>query len=109
MSNTPSPHVFIVQDDGSRDFSDAARYGRLVPLVGKDVYPDEAEMRVQVVCEIIEAKMKGYRPGIDFILLTGDPVALMAVGLYLGCVHGVKKHRTLKYDREARGYYEVQI
>ena len=101
--------VFIIQDDGSRDFSDARRFGQLVPLVERDIFADDAEERSAKVAAIIDAKLRDFLPKFDYILLTGDPAAIISVGLWLGYAYGGQAVRVLKWDKENHGYYAIEV
>ena len=104
MSN--KPRVFVIQDDGSRDFSDARRFGELVPLFERDAYPDDAEQRVEVMLQIVEAKMQDFNPIHDSILLTGDPLAIAIVA---GWALANEVVFFLKWDKENRRYFRVPV
>lgn len=101
--------VFIIQDDGNRDFSKAEKFGRLIPMIERDVFPDDADERVEAIHGIIRAKLNNFNPLYDFVLLTGDPVALVVVGMELQRRFPDEVVRLLKYDRENRGYYQVSV
>ena len=100
--------VFVIQDDGKRDFSNAERFGELEPLIGRDAFPDNAVVRVPRMTEIIRAKLKDFRPLHDYLLLTGDPIAISIASSIL-MEQGIASYKCLKWDRENRGYYEVRI
>jgi hypothetical protein len=102
--------VFIIQDDGKRDFSQAAKIGELQALIGRDVFPDEAEERGDTVQRIIAARLSsGFDPARDFILLTGDPFAIIAVGVWLGATYPDHAFNVLKYDSENKGYFVITL
>jgi hypothetical protein len=104
--------VFIIQDDGRRDFRPAEQWGELIPLLSKDAHPDDAEERAAKMQRIIHNKLfsNDYDPDRDFILLTGDPVAIVAMGLYIGTSFESKYTiRVLKYDRETNSYYPIRM
>lgn len=100
--------VFIVQDDGRRDFSGAKRFGDLEPLIGIDAYPDNAHERVPVMTKIMRAKLKDFRPLHDFLLLTGDPIAISLATAVI-TESGTASYCCLKWDRENKGYFSVWI
>ena len=101
--------VYIVQDDGNRDFSKAETFGTLIPMIERDIFPDDVEERTEAVRGIIRAKLKDFRPLYDYVLLTGDPVALVITGIELQAMFGDEMIRLLKYDRENSAYYEVLV
>ena len=101
--------VFVIQDDGRRDFSKAKKFGELVPMIERDVFPDDAEERQEVVYKIIRRKLDDFMPLYDSVLLTGDPVALVTVGMELQRRFPDERIRILKYDRENRDYYDICV
>jgi hypothetical protein len=100
-----SARVWVPQNVGNYDLTDAARYGEIVML-----YPPDA----QVVCsgtgavDYVQSRLAlHYREG-DAVLLLGDPVlctilASVAADLSAGRV------TLLKWDRRARQYSPILI
>jgi len=104
------PRVFIVNDNGSLNFKKAQRFGDLVTLTRNTVYPDTDENEIlTMVAEMntILANRK-YNPLTDYLLLAGDPVALVMVGILAG-TKLYQEIQLLKYDTESKGYYVVTI
>ena len=104
-----APQVFIIQDNGTRDFSKAREFGELIPMINRDVFPDDVKERVSKIGSIIQAKLKYFNPNTDYILLTGDPVAIILTGMCLMLNHSIEDVNLLKYDRENDAYYEVTV
>ena len=107
ISTEARSRVFIVQDSGRFKFTKALRFGELVPLIERDVFPDDVEERVVTVRNIMKAKLSTFNPVKDFLLLAGDPIAIVIATMVLTCV--TLNIRCLKYDRENQDYYEVQL
>lgn len=101
--------VFIIQDNGTKDFSAAKRFGELKGLIERDVFPDDADERVSAIHAIVRKKLKEFDPLYDFVLLTGDPVALVIVGAELQRMYPDQVIAFLKYDRDERQYYQVNF
>jgi hypothetical protein len=99
--------VFIVQDSGRLNFTPASRFGELIPLVGRDVYPDDADERVHAIRIIMKSKLAEFNPAKDFLLLTGDPVAIVMAVLTLAVQ--TLTIRCLKWDNEHKGYFPVEV
>ena len=99
--------MFVVQDNGRYSFRKAERFGELVPLIERDVFPDDAQERVLVIRNIMKTKLQNFNPAKDFLLLTGDPVAISIAVLVLSCF--TLNFSCLKYDREGRDYYPVEL
>jgi hypothetical protein len=99
--------VFVIQDNGTKDFRKARRYGELVPVLWGDAFPDNSHQRVEEMQAIIRAKLRGFDPQRDYILLTGDPVAIAITALVIS--ERVLTVRFLKWDRENREYYAIPV
>ena len=98
--------VFITQTEDHRDFSAARTYGTLVPLVAKEQFPDNYDMiRVRM---IMERKLKTFDPARDSLLLSGDPILMVAASAAI-CAQGVTHFRCLKWDKRERGYFPVTV
>lgn len=104
---TTRPRVFIVQDDGRRDFTDAVRFGRLIPLVNRDVFVDDTAQRVPAIQAIMRKKLASFNPLQDYLLLTGDPVAIAVAVFTIATL--TDTIRVLKWDRDLKAYFAVAI
>ena len=103
------PCVYIVQDDGERDFSDAEeRFGRLVPLVTKaDVYADLRNSRPREIVRVMRSKLAEFDSSRDYLLLVGDPVAIaIAVNILSEMTDRIQ---LLKWDNRGHYYYPIVI
>lgn len=76
-------------------------------MIERDVFPDDVSERVLTIRNIMKTKLQQFNPAKDFLLLTGDPVAIAIATLVLSCY--TLSFNCLKYDRENRDYYEVQL
>lgn len=99
--------VFIVQDDGRRDYSDARRFGEPNALIERDVFPDDAQIRMDEILSIMRTKLAEFNPACDCLLLSGDPLAMVAATMVLTLSTG--RIRCLKYDKETRRYFPVVV
>lgn len=108
--------VFIIQDDKKRDrvtgrllrdFSDAARFGRLVPLINRDVFVDDQLERLPAIHTIMRAKLIDFNSLEDYVLLTGDPVAI-AVAIFI-LTTLTDRIQLLKWNRETKQYFPVTL
>ena len=99
--------VFVIQDNGTLNLSDAKRYGELTPLIERDAFPDDADERIKAIHDIMCARLRTFNPVHDFVLLVGAPEAIAMAFLILGADHDTIK--TLKWDRENRGYYPITL
>jgi hypothetical protein len=106
MAAVPPGRVFVIQNNPDLDYDDAQRYGSLVPVIRRDVFPDDWPLRVLAMRDIIVRRLKDFDSALDSVLLTGDPVAIFLVGTALA--HH-DKVRVLKYDRKEGRYYDVMV
>lgn len=88
-------------------FSKASRYGDLVPLMQRDAFPDNADERIMDMREVMRAKLKAFNPLRDYVLLTGDPLAIAMCILTLSCF--TLAIQCLKWDRDEQDYYPVLV
>lgn len=99
--------VYVVQGNDLGKFRKAERFGPLEPLIILDVYPDNVEERVPVIREILHRKLKNFNPGKDFLLVSGDPVAIALSVMIL--MLNTTTIPCLKWDRENQEYYVVPL
>lgn len=101
--------VFVVQRDRTKNFSDAENFGApLLFLTGRSFYPDTVREDVVKARRMIEAGLDQFQEDRDFVLLNGDPVATVMVTAAL-IARGVRSAVFLKWDRENRAYYKVDV
>lgn len=101
------PKVYVIQDNGKLNLSDAKRFGELVPLIERDAFPDDADERMGAIYNIMISKLAHFDADNDYILLTGAPEAIAMAFFILG--YRETGIQALKWDRENRGYYIVPI
>lgn len=103
---TAPPTVFITQA-GSLDYTSAERFGSLVALAHGEMTlgPIERDVMQQIL-----VKLRRYRPGIDYILLSGSPLTIAWVCLLISELetHG-SKHMFLKWDKHERDYAVFEV
>lgn len=100
--------VYVIQRDRTKDFSDAKNYGELKYILGRSFFPDTAALDVEVARQMLNSQLSNFNPREDFILLNGDPAAtLLVAGILARDKRGPVKF--LKWDRETRSYYIVEI
>lgn len=99
--------VYIVQRNNNLDYKDAERFGRASILYERDAFPDNADERTEQMTYIARSKLREFNPDTDYLLLSGDPIAISIVVLVLG-----EKHNNipvLKWDKENRAYFPVYL
>lgn len=97
--------VYVTQDDGTKNLNPAKQYGVLVPIAYRSIFPDEGGVGV---AKRARSTLASFDQDRDFILPVGDPIHIAAAMLALGHL-GIRLVRVLKWDREGRTYYPVEI
>lgn len=91
--------AYIIQD-GPYDFTDVERFGEAELLSSVELGSLLESSQNRTIMERMALKLAGYRPGIDYIVACGSPVAVAFVFMLLG--RG--PHRVLKWDQRAYQY-----
>ena len=84
----------------------AAEFGELVPLCRSfQIYPDDPPQIIDQKVDDLCSKLDQFNPVSDYVLMVGDPVALVAIGAKLSRVN----FQVLKFDREEGAYYSINL
>lgn len=102
------PRVFVIQAHGKYDLSDIRRYGEVIPLFTRDIYPDCASERMAEAVARAKDLLEGFRWDVDFICLTGCTAYMAMVGMVLTQL-GIKRVTFLRFDRKEKSYYPVPV
>lgn len=96
--------IFIVQDDGSKNFGPAIGMGELSTLAIRDlpVHHDPTHELGE-----IKRKLLSFTDD-DYLLLTGDPLIIGAAMVYAAMVNRGTVN-CLKWDKQSKGYYPVKL
>jgi hypothetical protein len=97
-----------VQDDGRYDLSDARRFGELVVLFKKDLYPDDANDGASDAMRRAYDTLHDFDPEADYLCLIGSPLYVAMCSYALGDL-GKQPVRLLRYDRLESCYYEIKL
>lgn len=99
-----SAKVFVVQDDGNKNFTPAMQLGEICVLSQRDlsVHGDPATSLSR-----LRRGLADYNPETDYILLTGDPLLIGAAVAELAMRYG--SARCLKWDRQNTVYHTVHM
>lgn len=107
--------VFVVQDakylnkktgqvEDKYDLSPVEKFGRLVPVMGTGkILPERAPQAMRQIAEVL----KNYTPE-DFILIIGDPAAIVGVCMVAARNTGGKL-KLLRWDRWSSSYEVVAL
>ena len=96
--------VFVVQEMPNRDILSAEKYGDLVPILPPGyqliLSPGPTVQKIKKVLKDFNDK--------DYLLLMGDP-SLIGVACSIAAINNINKYKVLKWDRERRKYYPLEI
>lgn len=101
--------VFIIQNDGTKNFSKARRFGEFRTILKRGVFPDELDGRLADMISFIRAILRDFDPGKDYVLLNGDPVSIALVSAHLFSRFPDSVIRLLKWFPEEKGYLCVEV
>lgn len=99
-----SPTVFVVQDSGRLNLTQASSFGTLRILL-------PARMQLQIDCTEAIAHMKDKLQDFDdcdCILATGDPAAI-SIAIAAAAMVNNGLVNMLKWDRQTNSYYKLPI
>jgi hypothetical protein len=99
--------VFVSQDDGRFDLSDARRYGEVVTIFRKDLYADDAADEMPGVMQRAYDALADFKSD-DYLCLVGSPVYTAVCSYVLGD-KGITPVRLLRFDRVEQAYYPIAI
>lgn len=104
------PNVWVIQENPSHDISPAAEFGEIKVLLPFG----DANFSVQHRINALKASfLKDYNPDEDYILMTGDPTLIAAVGILadrLAYDHEANMPiRVLKWNRQDRKYLPIML
>lgn len=102
--------VYIVQstDEQMKRYRAAEHYGDLVPIIqSRDAFPDDADHRIGQWREVMKTILGAFNPAKDYVLLTGDPLAIALCILVLSI--STLTIPCLKWDRDEQAYYPVVV
>jgi len=108
IKNQSGPQVFVTQFDPKWDFSSLVKHGEVVFLTQTEYRPEPSMpgYNQAIMAEILR-NMKEYRPGIDYIALTGSAMPNVISGMALGSIlryNSNVSNNILKWSRRNHDY-----
>jgi hypothetical protein len=73
----------------------------------RDAFPDNADERIDKMRHVMSAALFEFNPARDFILFTGDPLAIAMCVLTLS--QWTLQIPCLKWDKQEQDYYAVTV
>lgn len=103
------PNVLVVQTHKHRDFKEAEVYGELLYMARHHLNGPEQDIIAAWEVTMNEALDK-FTPETDYVLLTGDPVAIALAGarIALAVAEG-SVVSFLKWDGMRQSYYVIEV
>ncbi len=100
--------VFVAQDDGRHSLTDARRFGDIVVVYRKDLFPDNANEQVPAALKRAYEMLDDFDPDNDFFCIVGSPLYTGLCSYVLGDL-GKAPVTYLRWDRLERAYYPVKL
>jgi hypothetical protein len=110
MLDSTRPRIFVACGTFRHNLPDLERFGEVVVLTNKSIFPDWGEDQVSAHADMIISKIHrmGYKSDKDFIVLTGDPIWMGCLAAY-AFNEARDKVRFLKFDAKENAYYKVDV
>ena len=102
------PLVFVTQEVHTHDYMPAEAFGDVRILSSWEIGPFNTD-RDQRVREQIAQGLADYRPGRDFILLSGSPIAQAITMMHVAVKWPSRDHQVLKWDNWQRQYISYSV
>ena len=100
------PRVFLTQD-ASHNYSAAEKFGDIVIVSTTELVPWSASFSNQKVITGMFDVLRDYRPGVDYILPSGSPLAIITVAHMIS--NRGDRHLYLKWDARANEYFIYNV
>tara|TARA_R110000737_G_C14270306_1_gene430291 strand:- start:203 stop:553 length:351 start_codon:yes stop_codon:yes gene_type:complete len=109
MVSAKFSRCFITQlPSAKHDLQVLARFGSLVPLLGRGYFPDDVEIYTREILASCDKMLIDFNPNTDYIVPLGDSCVVSTIAIWLER-HGLLPATFLKYDKKLKGYYTIQI
>lgn len=96
--------VYVVQEMPNHDIASAMKFGELSVLLPSNT---QIAFSTSPAIRLLRRKLRDYTDG-DFLLLTGDPVAIGLVCSVAAAFNG-GRYTVLKWDRREKVYIPIKI
>lgn len=97
--------VWVLQENVHLDYAPAAEWGDVEFITRHDVSPFKRSQQAEGFESDMKKFISKYIPGTDYIILTGNPVAIVKLGMDIP--RG--EHKFLKWDVRRNQYHEVGV
>ena len=96
--------VYIIQEQHGKNVLPAGKFGELRYLLKEG---SQVTLSAGFVTNILKAKLSKFNDN-DYLVLIGDPVAI-GIAVAVACNWNKGKAKLLKWDRQDKTYYPVEI
>lgn len=110
MKSTDNKPTCYVIEQQAFDYSAAASFGVLKFIESKQLAPQSPnapDTWNRGVVHQLRSELRDYLPGFDYVIPTGSPSRILAVGMILA--EKGKKHRILKWDGRTSRYLQYDV
>jgi len=98
-------NVWIFQENPNNDYTPAEKWGEVKFVTGSDLKSWADSPSTKNYHQDVKIFLRHYKPNEDFIIVTGNPVAICHLGMVLPVGH----HRFLKWDHRAGEYVMFRV
>lgn len=99
--------VFVVQENNRLDYSPAEEFGDVVFMTAEEYKPVKSSLRNVEILQRIRAMMRTFDPERDYLVLTGNPVAI-GFAFHLAASR-YNSFRCLQWDRFSGQYKQLMF
>ena len=103
-SLTESPTVYVVQEMSNHDIASAMSFGQIQVLLPSTM---QIAFSTAPAIRLLKRRLRSFSDE-DFLLLTGDPVAIGLV-CSIAAVYNSGRYIALKWDRREKLYIPVRL
>jgi hypothetical protein len=97
--------VWVLQENRHNDYAPAQEWGEVEFITKNDLTPFNKSASTINFMYDLGIFLSKYVPGVDFIIPTGNPIAMIKMGMELP----VGEHKFLKWDQRRNTYYEHRV
>ena len=98
--------VYVTHEKRGFDYSGALEYGEVKFLTRREYLPYPSVSGNEEIFDEVWGGLDGYRPGVDYILLSGSPALMFLVGAMACDIAGDldTRHNVLKWNGQRKAY-----
>ena len=107
MTKDDTPRVYVMQEVPNRDFTKAAKFGKIVFLTAREpTQYGESPLNADIMQEVATGLLP-YRAGVDFVIPSGSPIVMAMCMMIIG--RAGNKIKMLQWHNRERVYNEFVL